>query len=151
MRRVIHTQCAGFTHVGNDQQVDRDGFDLFYYSIRKRMFLWRLTVAEKTALHPDARRTLLREMACMQGHLACPLIFNVSAVTCLEREEKPEHSVGEEGVAWHALLLQQPLLDAPQEAWITSMSEAKPTWMHTLKSHCNQVLEDLKIGLVCVF
>jgi hypothetical protein len=46
-----------------------------------------------------------------------PLIFNVWAVTCLEREEKPEHSVGEEGVAWHAFLLQQTLLDAPQEAW----------------------------------
>jgi predicted kinase len=101
---------------GSHQQVNRDAFDLIYYSIRKRMFLGRFTVAERTALHPDARCTL-REMARMQGHLACPLIFNVSAVTCLEREEKPEHSVGEEGVAWHARLLQQTLLDAPQEAW----------------------------------
>lgn len=67
--------------VGNDQQVNRDAFDLFYYSIRKRMFLGRFTVAERTALHPDARRTL-REMARMQGHLALASVYRMDASYC---------------------------------------------------------------------
>jgi len=45
-----------------NQQVNRDAFDLFYYIIRKRIFLGRFTVADSTALHADARRRL-REMA----------------------------------------------------------------------------------------
>lgn len=99
-----------------NQQVNRDAFDLFYYIIRKRMFLGRFTVADSTALYADARRRL-REMAHMQGYLACLLIFNISAETCLERDRRRERMVGEAVVAYHARLLQQMLLDAPGEGW----------------------------------
>ncbi len=99
-----------------NQQVNRDAFDLFYYIIRKRMFLGRFTVADSTALHADARRRL-REMARMQGYLACLLIFNVSAETCLERDRRRKRMVGEAVIAYHARLLQQMLLDAPGEGW----------------------------------
>ncbi len=99
-----------------NQQVNRDAFDLFYYIIRKRMFLGRFTVADSTALYADARRRL-REMARMQGYLACLLIFDVSAETCLERDRRRERMVGEAVISYHARLLQQMLLDAPGEGW----------------------------------
>jgi predicted kinase len=99
-----------------NQQVNRDAFDLFYYIIRKRMFLGRFTVADSTALYADARRRL-REMARMQGYLACLLIFNIPASTSLEWDRKRERMVGESVVAYHARLLQQTLLDAPNEGW----------------------------------
>ncbi len=99
-----------------NQQVNRDAFDLFYYIIRKRMFLGRFTIADSTALHADARRRLL-EMARMQGYLACLLIFNIQASLCLERDRSRERVVGEAVVTYHARLLQQTLLDAPTEGW----------------------------------
>jgi predicted kinase len=99
-----------------NQQVNRDAFDLFYYIIRKRLFLGRFTVADSTALLPDARRRL-REQARMQGYLACLLIFNISAETCLERDRERDRMVGRDVVAYHARLLQQTLLDVPQEGW----------------------------------
>jgi predicted kinase len=99
-----------------NQQVNRDAFDLFYYIIRKRLFLGRFTVADSTALHADARRRL-REMARMQGYLACLLIFNIPALTSLEWDRKRERMVGEAVVDYHARLLQQTLIDAPGEGW----------------------------------
>ncbi len=80
----------------NNQQVNRDAFDLFYYIINKRMFLGRFTVADSTALYADARRRL-REMARRYGYLACLLIFDISQETCAQwnqgRERKVEEKV----------------------------------------------------------
>src|SRR5260370_31654662 len=42
----------------NNQQVNRDTFDLFYYIIQKRLLLERFTVSDCTALHPDAPHKL---------------------------------------------------------------------------------------------
>jgi|SRR5215469_12097986 len=99
-----------------NQQVNRDAFDLFYYIIHKRLFQGRFTVADSTALLPVARRKLL-ELARRYGYLACLLIFDVSAHTCLERDRRRERMVGAEVIAYHARLLQQALLDAPGEGW----------------------------------
>jgi predicted kinase len=99
-----------------NQQVNRDAFDLFYYIIHKRLFQGRFTVADSTALLPAARRKL-QEMARRYGYLACLLIFNVPAQTCLERDRRRERMVGEQVIAYHARLLQQTLLDAPGEGW----------------------------------
>src|SRR5712692_1592784 len=85
--------------VGNDQQVNRDAFDLFYYSIRKRMFLGRFTVAERT-------RFTQTHGARYERWRACKAIW-----------------------LWHLYT----------------------GWMHHIAEHCNQVLQDLKIGLVCAF
>src|SRR5437762_12381815 len=76
----------------SNQQVNRDTFDLFYYIISKRLYLGRFTVADSTALYPEARRQLL-ELAQRYGYLASLLIFNVSAATCLERNRKRERRV----------------------------------------------------------
>ncbi len=99
-----------------NQQVNRDAFDLFYYIIHKRMFWSRFTVADSTALQPEARRKL-RELARRYGYLACLLIFDVSMQTCQERDRKRERMVGEQIIAYHARLLQQTLLNAPAEGW----------------------------------
>lgn len=100
----------------NNQQVNRDTFDLFYYIIQKRMYNGRFTVADSTALQPEARRRL-REQARRNGYFACLLIFNVLPATCLPRDKQRERSVGESVITYHAGLLQQTLQDAPNEGW----------------------------------
>jgi len=100
----------------NNQQVNRDTFDVFYFIINKRMFLGRFTVADSTALHADSRRRL-REMARRHGYLACLLIFKVSQEACARRNLGRERKVEERVMPYHAALLQQTLLDAPNEGW----------------------------------
>jgi protein phosphatase len=100
----------------NNQQVNRDTFDLFYYIIQKRMFLGRFTVADSTALQSEARRKL-RELSRRSGYLGCLLIFNIPPEICLERDKMRQRIVGEQVVAYHAGLLQRTLQDAPQEGW----------------------------------
>lgn len=99
-----------------NQQVNRDAFDLFHYIIRKRLSQGRFTVADSTALLPDSRRKL-RELTRMHGYLACLLIFDISAAICLEHDRGRTRIVGEHVVAYHADLLQQTLLAAPDEGW----------------------------------
>ena len=99
-----------------NQWVNRDTFDLFYYIIHKRMFNRRFTVADSTALQPEARQRL-QELARRQGYLACLLIFNVSQETCLQRDRQRERQVGERVITYHIGLLQQVLRTAPDEEW----------------------------------
>jgi predicted kinase len=99
-----------------NQQVNRDTFDLFYYIINKRLFLGRFTVADSTALYPEARRRL-RELARRYGFLACLLIFNISQETCERRNQLRDRKVEAKVMPYHAALLQQTLRDAPNEGW----------------------------------
>lgn len=99
-----------------NQQVNRDTFDLFHYIIHKRMFQHRFTIADSTALHAEARRKLL-EVAERHAYQTCLLIFHVSHQTCLQRDRGRQRSVGEQVIAYHAQLLEQTLLDAPNEHW----------------------------------
>ena len=100
----------------NNQHANRDTFDLFHYIIHKRMFNGRFTVADSTALKSEARRRL-QEVAHRHGYLACLLIFNVSSATCLVRDQQRERKVGQSVIDYHAGLLQQTLLDSPNEGW----------------------------------
>lgn len=100
----------------NNQQVNRDTFDLFHYIIQKRLFLGRFTVADSTALQPAARRKL-RELSRRSGYLGCLLIFNIPPEVCLERNERRHRLVEESVIAYHAGLLQSTLQDAPNEGW----------------------------------
>jgi len=99
-----------------NQQVNRDTFDLFYYIIQKRMILGRFTVADSTALYPDARHKL-RELSRRFGYYGCLLIFNTPAAVCLARDKLRGRMVGEQVVAYHDGLLQRALLEAPYEGW----------------------------------
>jgi predicted kinase len=100
----------------NNQQVNRDTFDLFYYIIQKRMYLGRFTVADSTALRSDTRRRL-RAQSRQSGYYGCLLIFNTPPEICLTRNKLRSRSVEEQVIPYHAGLLQQTLLDAPTEGW----------------------------------
>ncbi|HJT59627.1 MAG TPA: AAA family ATPase [Ktedonobacteraceae bacterium] len=100
----------------NNQQVNRDTFDLFYYILQKRLFLGRFTIADSTALQTDARRRL-RELSRRFGYLGCLLIFNIPPEICLERDRMRHRIVGEQVVNYHAGLLQRTLEEVPYEGW----------------------------------
>lgn len=100
----------------NNQQVNRDTFDLFYYIISKRLYQNRLTIADSTALQADPRRHLL-EIAQRYHYNACLLLFDVSLKTCLQRDRQRKRQVGEQVILYHMGLLKQALLDAPNEGW----------------------------------
>jgi predicted kinase len=100
----------------NNQQVNRDAFDLFHYIIHKRMFQNRLTFADSTALQPVARHRLLA-LAQQHHYATCLLVFNISPQTCLQRDSRRARMVGEQVIAYHATLLQQALSKFPDEGW----------------------------------
>ena len=100
----------------NNQQVNRDTFDLFYYIIQKRLYLGRFTVADSTALRSDTRRRL-RAQSRHFGYYGCLLIFNTPPDICLARNRLRSRNVEEQVIPYHAGLLQQTLLDAPTEGW----------------------------------
>ena len=99
-----------------NQRVNRDTFDLFYYIIRKRLYLGRFTVADSTALYAEARRQLL-EQAQHYGYYTCLLIFDIQAEVCLQRDLSRERRVGEAVIQYHTGLLKKALIDAPEEGW----------------------------------
>jgi predicted kinase len=100
----------------NNQQVNRDAFDLFHYIIHKRMFQNRLSIADSTALQPIARHRLLA-LAQQHHYPTCLLVFNISPQTCLQRDSRRARMVGEQVIAYHMTLLQQALRDIPEEHW----------------------------------
>ena len=100
----------------NNQQVNRDTFELFHFIIQKRLSLGRFTVADSTALQPDARHKL-RTISRRFGYLGCLLIFNIPPEICLERNKNRHRLVDEQVIPYHAGLLQRTLLDAPLEGW----------------------------------
>lgn len=100
----------------NNQQVNRDTFELFHLIIQKRLSLGRFTVADSTALQPEARRKL-RDLSRQFGYFGCLLIFNTPPEICLERNKSRHRSVEERVIPYHAGLLQRTLLDSPREGW----------------------------------
>src|SRR5579863_2652930 len=96
----------------NNQQVNRDTFELFDYIIQKRMYLGRFTVADSTALHSFARRKL-RAQVRRSGYHGCLLIFNTPLEVCLARDKQRKRMVGEQVIINHFGLLQKTLLEAP--------------------------------------
>ena len=100
----------------NNQSVNHDTFELFHLIMQKRLSLGRFTVADSTALHPDARRKL-RDLSRHFGFFGCLLMFNIPPEICLERNKNRHRLVEERVFPYHAGLMQRALLDAPQEGW----------------------------------
>ena len=100
----------------NNQQVNRDAFELFHFIIQKRLYLGRFTVADSTALQPDARRKL-RDLSRRFGYFGCLLIFNIPPEICLERNKSRHRLVEDQVIPYHSGLLQRTILDAPLEGW----------------------------------
>jgi protein phosphatase len=101
-----------------NQQINRDTFDLFYYIIQKRMFQHSLTIADSTALIPEARHRLV-EMARRQQFTPCLVVFNMSLQTCIARDREADRGrvVGEQVIAYHIKQLQRALREIPHEGW----------------------------------
>ena len=100
----------------SNQQVNRDTFDLFYYIIHKRMFQNRFTIADSTALQPEARQRLL-ELAKKHQYSANIVVFRVDEQLCIEHDSKRKRLVGSQVIAYHMGLLQQALCAIPGEGW----------------------------------
>lgn len=100
----------------NNQTVNRDAFDLFYYILQKRMLLGRSCVADSVALKPSARNQL-RNLSRRYGYYGCLLIFDTPPEICLQRDNERTRRVGESVIRYHAGLMAQALLDAPNEHW----------------------------------
>ena len=100
----------------NNQQANRDAFDLFHFTLHKRMFQSRFTIADSTALQGHARLRLL-EVAQRHNYFTSLLIFNISPATCAQRDKGRARMVGEPVIAYHSGLLQRTITEAPTEGW----------------------------------
>ena len=100
----------------NNQQANRDAFDLFHFTLHKRMFQSRFTIADSTALQAHARLRLL-EVAQRHNYFTCLLVFNISPATCAQRDKGRARMVGEQVITYHTGLLQKTITEAPTEGW----------------------------------
>jgi predicted kinase len=101
-----------------NQQMNRDTFDLFYYIIQKRMLQHSLTIADSTALIPEARQRLV-SMAQRQHFATCLVVFNMSLQTCIARDREANRGrvVGQQVIAHHMKQLERALQAIPHEGW----------------------------------
>ncbi|MBO0781430.1 MAG: AAA family ATPase [Ktedonobacteraceae bacterium] len=100
----------------NSQLVNRDAFDLFHYIIHKRMLQNCLTIADSTALMPEARQRLLG-LARRHLYHTCLLILDVPLEQSIQQDSKRQRVVGREVIEFHAEQLRQALLSIPNEGW----------------------------------
>jgi predicted kinase len=100
----------------NNQQVNRDTFDLFHYIIHKRMFQNRFTIADSTALQPEARQKLL-ELARKHQYETAIVVFNIEKRVCIERDSRRKRLVGARVIGYHIGLLAVALREIPAEGW----------------------------------
>lgn len=102
----------------NNQQVNSDTFDLFYFLVCKRLSLGRPTIADSTALQYNARQTLLGIGRRFQFQ-TCLFVFNMSLQTCVQHDlyQARGRVVGEEVIASHIELLHKVLPSIPNEGW----------------------------------
>lgn len=114
---VSSDRCRGMVcDDENNQSVNRETFDLFYFILQKRMQLGRFCVADSVALKSYARTNLL-QLSRRFGYFGCLLIFATSPETCLQHDQQRTRQVGASVIRYHAGLLQHALQDAPREGW----------------------------------
>lgn len=105
--------------LGDDERnlaVSPEAFELFHTIIDKRLRLRRLTVADSTALRPDARRTLL-EIGRRHAAPVTLAVFDVSEEQCYLHDTRRERRVGRAVIAQHVQQLQEALRTIPQEGF----------------------------------
>lgn len=114
---VSSDQCRGLVcDDESNQQVNRDTFDLFHYIIYKRLLQNRFTIADSTALHPEARKRLLG-LAERHNYHTCLLVFDIPPEICVQRDQQRHRLVGEQVITFHYGLLQRTIQEAPAEGW----------------------------------
>ena len=96
--------------------VSRDAFDLFHFIIEMRLRHRRLTVADSTALEPDARTTL-RQIATRWDVAAMAVLFDVSEETCLRWDQARSRRVGRSVIHRQWERFQHVLRSVPREGF----------------------------------
>ena len=97
-------------------QVSHEAFELFHQIIELRLRHRHLTVADSTAVRPEARKTLLHiGRRCEVPTVA--ILFDVAKATCLRRDEGRSRRVGRAVIhrQWEAF--QQALRHVPAEGF----------------------------------
>lgn len=97
-----------------DMGVSAQAFTLFHTWIEQRLLLGRLTVADSTALTPDARRRLL-QLAKRYDVPAVLVLFNVDEPTCVARDARREAPVGAQVIESQHRLLAKAIQLVPKE------------------------------------
>lgn len=97
-------------------RVSREAFDLFHQIIELRLRHHHLTVADSTALRPEARKTLLHiGRQCEVPTVA--ILFDVAEATCLRRDEGRSRRVGRAVIHRQWKVFQQALHHVPTEGF----------------------------------
>ncbi|MGQ0549102.1 MAG: AAA family ATPase [Armatimonadota bacterium] len=105
--------------LGDDERnlsVSPEAFELFHTIIDRRLRLRRLTVADSTALRPDARRTLL-EIGRRHAVPVTLVVFDVSEERCYLHDTRRERRVGRNVIVQHVQQLRDALRTIPQEGF----------------------------------
>src|SRR3970282_642255 len=95
-------------------RVSRDAFALFHQIIDLRLRHRRLTVADSTALHPDARRAL-RTLARRRDAPVTVVVFDIPEATCRLWDARRERRVGAAVIRRQWQMLQNALHRIPGE------------------------------------
>ncbi len=114
--------------LGDDERnlaVSPEAFELFHTIIDRRLRLGRLTVADSTALRPEARRTLL-EIGRRHALPVTLIVFDVPEERCYLHDTRRERRVGRAVIAQHVAQLQEALRTIPEEAFdsVTTLDDA---------------------------
>lgn len=109
-------------------RASRDAFGLFHEIIELRLRHRRLTVADSTALHPEARRTL-RAIARRSGVPVTVVIFDVPEATCRLWDARRDRRVGAGVIRRQWQMLQDALRRIPGEGYdqMVVLGEAEVT------------------------
>jgi len=99
-----------------DLRVSPDAFALFHQLIDARLRHRRLTVADSTALHPDARRALRRIARAHQVPVAI-VVFDVPEETCERWDARRARRVGRAVIHRQRAQLQEALRRIPGEGY----------------------------------
>lgn len=100
----------------SNMRVSGDAFALFHQIIESRLRHRRLTVADSTALHADARRDL-RRLARRWKTPVTIVVFDVPEETCLRWDARRERQVGRAVIHRQWQQLQEALPRIPQEGY----------------------------------
>lgn len=96
--------------------VSRDAFELFHQIIGTRLKHRRLTVADSTALQPDARKDL-RQIARRWEVPTTIILFDVSEETCQKWDERRQRRVGRPVIRRQWERFQRVLRDVSKEGY----------------------------------
>lgn len=99
-----------------DIRVSREAFELFHQIIDARLRHRRLTVADSTALQPEARKAL-RQLARRREVPAVLIVFDVPEETCYRWDARRRRQVGRAVIHRQWTLLQDALAKIPQEGY----------------------------------